>query len=680
MPVRWHPLMRMSTMTVKNSYPTPSKTLINPGEYSMQRTSFLVGLALATLFVSSNLFAQKSQPNTLSAAEEKAGWKLLFDGKSTKGWRNYKAEGVSDGWKVEDGALVRADKGAGDIITKEQYEGFELSLEYKISKGGNSGIMFHVTETENKPWQTGPEIQVQDNGDGHDPQLAGWLYQLYKPSLPGWIRNSLKEAGKEVPESVDTTKPAGEWNHIYLKVTPQQGIVCMNGVKYYTFQKGSKDWDKRVAASKFSKFPNFGKPTKGHICLQDHNDLVSYRNIKVRVVEPGKTPNPVDGEIAVKPVLAFPKQKWTGWDPVTEDGKVRSIRPIEMTHAHDGTNRMFVATQRGVIHVFKNDPNVEKTTVFLDIEKQVAPYYEKGANEEGLLGLSFHPDYEKNGQFYVYYTAREPAHMSKVSRFKVSKDNPNVADPNSEEVIWQLQQPFPNHNGGSIEFGPDGYLYISLGDGGSGNDPLGNGQNTKNVLGSILRIDVDGKDGDKKYGIPADNPFAKEKGPAPEIFAYGFRNPWRIAFDRKTGHLWMADVGQDLWEEVNIVVNGGNYGWSVRESAHTFGADGVAANNKMVDPIWEYDHEVGRSITGGRVYRGSATPELAGCYIYADYVSGKYWALKYDEAKGKVVFNKSIPADTTLQALGFGEDQNGEVYVGVPSNNGQAIYKFASGK
>lgn len=648
--------------------------------HSFPRLSLFAGVAALALLITPKLHAQTAEPNTLTSAEEKAGWKLLFDGKSTEHFRNYKQDGISDGWVVKDGALVRAEKGAGDIITKEQYEAFELSLEYKISPAGNSGIMFHVQETEAKPWQTGPEIQVQDNVDGHDPQKAGWLYQLYEPKLPGWVKNSLKNANLEVPKSVDATKPAGEWNHLYIKITPQKSQVNMNGMLYYTFQKGSKDWDKRVAESKFSKFPNFGKPTKGHICLQDHNDLVSYRNIKVRKLGPGTDPNPVDGEIAVKPVLAFPKLKWTGWSSITDSGKVQSIRPIVITHAGDNSNRIFAVTQRGVVHSFKNDPNVEKTNVFLDIEDKVAPFTGKGANEEGCLGFAFHPNYSENGEFYVYYTAREPEHTSVVSRFKVSKNDPNKADPESEEVIWKLQQPFANHNGGSIAFGPDGMLYIGLGDGGSGNDPFGNGQNTKNVFGSILRIDVNGTDGDKKYAIPADNPFANKKGHAPEIFAYGFRNPWRIAFDRKTGHLWMSDVGQDLWEEVNLVVNGGNYGWSKRESAHVFGKDGVQANSNMVEPIWEYDHVVGRSITGGNVYRGSETPALQGCYIYADYVTGKYWALKYDTDSQKVIFNKAIPADSSLQALGFGEDAQGEVYVGVPSNKGEAIYKFVSTK
>lgn len=210
--------------------------------------------------------ASPAAPNTLTEAEKAAGWKLLFDGQTTNGWRNYKKDTVGPGWKVVDGALVRADKEAGDIITKDQYGAFELSLQYNISPGGNSGIMYHATEEGNTPWQTGPEIQIQDNTAGHDPQKAGWLYQLYS-------------------SEVDATRPAGQWNTLRILITPEKCEHCMNGVKYFEYVKGSKDWDERVAKSKFSKFSAFGKATRGHIALQDHGNLVSYRNIKIRVLD-----------------------------------------------------------------------------------------------------------------------------------------------------------------------------------------------------------------------------------------------------------------------------------------------------------------------------------------------------------------------------------------------------------
>lgn len=612
--------------------------------------------------------------NALTEAEKRSGWTMIFDGKTTDGWRNYKKDGISDGWAVKDGALVRTGRGAGDIITNEQYDNFELALEYRISKGGNSGVMFHVQETEGAPWQTGPEIQVQDNVDGHDPQKAGWLYQLFKPAKPSWQKKFEDQVGVKSPDVVDATRPAGEWNHLYIRISDKQSEVCMNGVSYYKFKKGDPKWDSLVAKSKFAKFKNFGKPTKGHICLQDHGNEVAYRNIKLRKLSStgDEVPNPVDGELALQGKLAFPKLQFTGFDPEGDDGKVRALRPLVLTHANDGTNRIFVGTQRGVIHVFENDPNVEKTHIVLDLSKRIRDWKSPGSNEEGLLGLAFHPDFKKNGEFFVSYSTQKEPRSSKISRFRISKDNPHQAD-DSEEVVMTLPQPFANHNGGSIAFGPDGYLYVALGDGGSRNDPIKNGQNLGTLLGSILRIDVNSKTGDKNYGIPTDNPFVKVEGAKPEIYAYGFRNVWRIAFDRKTGHLWAADVGQDLWEEINIIVPGGNYGWSKWEASYPF--NNLTGAKDPIDPIWEYDHRVGKSITGGYVYRGTRLPELAGKYVYADYVTGKIWALEYDEAAGKVTKNLAISAGG-IPVLAFGEDEQGEVYYIIGAVTGKGIYRF----
>jgi hypothetical protein len=234
---------------------------------TMIRLSLSIAI-LATAFATTLLNAQDqmSEPNTLSEAEKSAGWKLLFNGKDTSQLKGFKADAVSDKWKIEDGAIVFTEKGAGDILTKEQFDAFEFTVDYKISEGGNSGLMFHVLETEKTPWMTGPEIQIQDNVHGHDPQKAGWLYQLYKAEA-------------------DATKPVGEWNTLRVLITPEKSSVWMNGVHYYDFVKGSGEWNDLVAASKFSAFPNFGKPTKGHICLQDHGNVVSFRNIKVREVK-----------------------------------------------------------------------------------------------------------------------------------------------------------------------------------------------------------------------------------------------------------------------------------------------------------------------------------------------------------------------------------------------------------
>lgn len=228
------------------------------------KMKLLAGLGLM-VFAAAGAAEETPTPNTLTDAEKAAGWKLLFDGKTTAGWRNYKKENLGPGWKVEQGELVRAGNGAGDIVTVDEYDAFEFTVDYKISKGGNSGLMFHVKETEGAPWMTGPEIQIQDNKDGHDPQKAGWLYQLYSSDK-------------------DATRPAGEWNTLRILITPAKCEQFMNGEKYCEYVKGSDDWNERVAKSKFAKMAQFGKPTTGVICLQDHGNLVSFRNIKIRPI------------------------------------------------------------------------------------------------------------------------------------------------------------------------------------------------------------------------------------------------------------------------------------------------------------------------------------------------------------------------------------------------------------
>jgi quinoprotein glucose dehydrogenase len=387
------------------------------------------------------------------------------------------------------------------------------------------------------------------------------------------------------------------------------------------------------------------------------------------------TPLPIQAK------LAFTNVEWTGWQPVTEEGKPQTLRPIVLTHADDGSSRTFVAMQRGVFHILP-ESGKGKTKVFLDIRPDVV--YKDKENEEGLLGFCFHPKFKTNGQFFVYYTTTDAPHTSVVSRFTVNKKNPNVADPASEEIIFSIKQPYWNHNGGAIVFGPDGYLYISLGDGGSGNDPHGNGQNLKTLLGSIIRIDVDHHDQGRKYAIPKDNPFVGRKDARGEIYAYGLRNVWRMAFDPKTNALWAGDVGQKLWEEIDIIVKGGNYGWNVREAKHAFVPEGSRPKKSrsranMIDPIWEYDHVVGKSITGGYVYRGKKFPSLVGAYVYADYVTGKIWALRYDLKKKQVTGHHSIQS-SKLPVMSFGEDEAGEIYVLTASANGKGIYRFAPSK
>lgn len=606
--------------------------------------------------------------NQLTTAETLSGWKLLFDGKSTDGWRNYRQTGISDGWKVADGALVRAEKGAGDIVTKDKFKAFDLSLEYKIAPEGNSGVMFHVMEDNPAPWHSGPEIQVQDNVAGHDPQKSGWLYQFYKP---GNERNS--------DQPVDSTRPAGEWNQLFIRIAPTGCEVSMNGVLYYRFKLGDADWQKRLSESKFAKMTGFGAAGEGHICLQDHGDLVSYRNIKIRELKDDFTvPSPSHGELAVEGVLAYPNVKWEGWDPVDEAGNVRRLRMLELTFAKNDGQRVFAMAQNGMIFSLNNDPAATQASLFLDLSDRVSAFTSPGANEQGLLGLAMHPNFKENGQFFVSYTAKDDD-RSVISRFHVSKDDPNRADPKSEEILMEISQSFKNHNGGPIEFGPDGYLYIAMGDGGFRNDPELNGQDLSSLLGKILRIDVDHPADGKPYGIPKDNPFVSVEGARPEIYAYGLRNPWRMAFDSKTGRLWLGDVGQELWEEVNVIEKGGNYGWSVREGAYSFGnqAQPKSGPATTIDPVWAYDHGVGKSITGGRVYRGSKAPELVGKYIFADYVSGGIWALTYDESSGKVTRSDLVVA-SGIPVLAFGEDADGEVYYMIDSAKDANIYRFES--
>ncbi len=358
--------------------------------------------------------------------------------------------------------------------------------------------------------------------------------------------------------------------------------------------------------------------------------------------------------------------------PVDAFPNIRIPRPVVVTHAGDGSQRLFVVAQEGRIHVFANRSDVKKTEIFLDIGDQVV--YQDNQNEEGLLGLAFHPKYRENGQFFVYYTTVDAPHTSVISRFRVSADDPNRADPGSEQEIMRIEQPFWNHNGGTIVFGQDGYLYVGLGDGGSANDPMKHGQNLSTWLGSILRIDIDRQDEGKAYVIPSDNPFLSRRGAAPEIYAYGLRNVWRMSFDRETGLCWAADVGQDLWEEINIVRRGGNYGWNLREGMHKFGRNGAPPRDDLIEPIWEYHHSVGKSITGGHVYRGTQLPQLRGLYLYGDYVSGDIWALRYDAEQGKVVANHPLQSNK-LPVVTFGEDEQGEVYFTTVLGGG-IIYRF----
>ena len=649
------------------------------GATQMKATKFLIGKYILAAWLlllpcMSGVFADESI-NRLTESEKRSGWELLFDGTSLEGFKGYQQDTPGAGWQVIDGAIVRTEA-AGDLLTKEMYDSFEIQLEYRISKAGNSGLMFHVTEDGKRPWYSGPEVQIIDNDAGKDGQKAGWLYQLYEPHEKKWVMRIEKAAGLPVKELVDATRPAGEWNHLYLRVTPGSSEVCLNGVSYYKFVIGNDDWNKRVAKSKFSKFEQFGKAGNGHLCFQDHGDEVAFRSIKVRRLPDGKLPRkPADGTLSLEAVPAFPGLAWEGWSPLSDDGKpVPPLRPLMITHANDGSGRRFIVEQSGLIYVIAKDG--QKAKIFLDIRDITRPW--KKANEEGLLGLAFHPRFSETGEFFVCYSPVNAPQSERISRFHVSAKDSRKADKNSEETVLQFDQPFPNHNGGSIAFGPDGFLYVGLGDGGSRNDPFDNAQNLGVLLGKILRIDIDRRGAETAYAIPLDNPFMNMDGVRPEIWAFGFRNPWQLTFDSQTGTLWMADVGQDLQEEINLVEKGGNYGWRRREGSYPFG--NIPADLTTIDPLWEYDHQVGKSITGGLVVRGSTIPELEGRYLYGDFVSGRLWALGVqDSYDPSTISNQLIPWNG-LPIFGFGHDQDGAVYVLTSSNTGQGIYRIQQHK
>ncbi len=324
--------------------------------------------------------------------------------------------------------------------------------------------------------------------------------------------------------------------------------------------------------------------------------------------------------------------------------------PVALENA--GDDRMFVVEQDGVIRVRQSDGTV---STFLDISGPV----NSNSNERGLLGLAFHPDYAQNGEFYVNYTRSGGA--TRISRFNVSSDE-NIADENSEEVILEIDQPYNNHNGGDIQFGPDGYLYIGMGDGGSANDPDNFAQNTQSLLGKMLRIDIDGA---SPYEVPSNNPFISDGNVLDEIWAIGLRNPWRYSFDAETGDLWIGDVGQTNLEEIDFQpsssAGGENYGWRCYEGNNPFNTVGCGPASDFVDAVFEYSHAGGNcSVTGGFVYRGSMQPELVGNYFCVDYCSGNFWS---------VYMNAGVwESEMVLQAgqfgwSTFGQDVNNELFV-----------------
>tara|TARA_B100001029_G_scaffold179575_1_gene189629 strand:- start:1197 stop:2492 length:1296 start_codon:yes stop_codon:yes gene_type:complete len=346
------------------------------------------------------------------------------------------------------------------------------------------------------------------------------------------------------------------------------------------------------------------------------------------------------------------------------------VDPVGIHHAGDGSNRLFIVEQEGRIKVFDNDSNTTSSQTFLDIRSIVDQ--DGGYTEEGLLGLAFHPNYSENGYFYVNYTDYGPK-RNVIARYSVDPDNPNEADYFSSEVILEVNQPYNNHNGGQMEFGSDGYLYISFGDGGSAGDPQDNGQDLSTLLSTIIRIDVDNTTNDMNYSIPSDNPFIGNQGARPEIFAYGLRNVWRFSFDSETDLLWAADVGQNAWEEIDIIYPGLNYGWNEMEASHCYPPGSNCNPDDFELPVWEYELYVDGvcSVTGGYVYRGSDIFTLRGKYIYGDWCTGDLWALS--SADNENYINEDL-IRTGINITSFGIDQYNELYF----CGNQRIYKITS--
>ena len=396
------------------------------------------------------------------------------------------------------------------------------------------------------------------------------------------------------------------------------------------------------------------------------NPFFGFGRIRIKINVNGLEKT-VNGFIIFFFIIVFPEQTI---DFETVADGLNS--PVACANSGDGTNRLFIADQIGKIYIVEDDELV--LDPFLDISDKLvtlSPTYD----ERGLLGIAFHRDYENNGRFFVYYSApkagEEIDHESILSEYQVSED-PNIADPDSEKIIFRVDQPESNHNGGQLAFGPDGFLYIGLGDGGGAGDQhgvIGNGQDINTSLGSILRIDVDGEE---PYSIPMDNPFVGVDG-LDEIYAWGFRNPWKFSFDRETGTLIAADVGQDEWEEIDIVDKGQNYGWRIMEGNHPYDPDladllGIDIET-LAKPIHEYSHSFGKSIVGGYMYRGIQSSDFVGKYVFGD------WSSSFFTAKGKLYYLEEIepgvwerfdlrPSESFNRfVLSFGEDENGEIYL-----------------
>jgi glucose/arabinose dehydrogenase len=361
---------------------------------------------------------------------------------------------------------------------------------------------------------------------------------------------------------------------------------------------------------------------------------------------PTQTPTIAPTATETPAVANLPDPASASWKPVVTGLHV----PVFVTNAGDGSGRLFILEQAGIIRIFQNGNLLD--TPFLDIRSRV-----KSGGERGLLGLAFHPQYAQNGYFYINYTNLQGNTV--IARYQVSANDPNRADPSSEKRLIFVQQPFRNHNGGEVTFGPDGYLYLGLGDGGSQGDPNGNGQSLNTLLGKILRIDVNNGD---PYAIPPDNPF--QGTGKTEIWAYGLRNPWRFSFDQATGDLYIGDVGQNLWEEIDYLPAGSpggtNFGWNYMEGLHPYDNHTAPQDLQLTAPVAEYSHQFGCAVVGGFVYLGKQLPDWQGVFLFGDYCSGIVWGLLRTPDG---TWQQKQLYQNVGRISSFGEDESGEIYL-----------------
>jgi glucose/arabinose dehydrogenase len=382
---------------------------------------------------------------------------------------------------------------------------------------------------------------------------------------------------------------------------------------------------------------------------------------------PNGTPQPASPSLAAPtaagsqaPTASASPSPATGgpFDPeslsVTLESVVEGLdEPLAVVNAGDDSGRLFIAEQGGRIQIVTEGRLSDSP--FLDIADRIS-----SGGERGLLGLAFHPDFPTDSRLFVNYTDTDG--NTRISSFTLDPANPERADPGSEQRLMFIEQPYANHNGGAVVFGPEGYLYVATGDGGSGGDTHDNGQSLATLLGKILRIDVDKPEGDRAYAIPADNPFVGRDGAEPEIWLYGLRNPWRISFDRTTGDLWIGDVGQGDWEEIDVAragVGGTNFGWNRMEGSQCFQPPDGCQTDELALPATEYGHDLGCTVIGGSVYRGTTQPLLAGGYLFADYCSGRIWAIDPGVTEPA---EPILVAESGATISSFGEDEAGEMY------------------